>query len=139
MGHRAWSMGQKRDDAGTRRNGETEIRGQRSEVRDQRKDYRGKIRLQWNTSVAAAFQPRSRGFNDLPLTTDYWILTPDFLFLNPQFAIRNSKLFPYAPCPMLYSFLTTDHGQLTKSSPVLLVFCLLQSASCLLFLNPSIP
>ena len=36
-------MGQKRDDAGTRRNGETEIRGRRSEVRDQRKDDRGKI------------------------------------------------------------------------------------------------
>ncbi|MBW2580146.1 MAG: hypothetical protein JRD00_04215 [Deltaproteobacteria bacterium] len=34
-------MGQKRSDAGTRRNGETEIRGQRSEVRDQRKEMAG--------------------------------------------------------------------------------------------------
>jgi len=38
IGHRAWSMGQERNDTGTRRNGETEIRGRRSEVRSQKTD-----------------------------------------------------------------------------------------------------
>jgi len=33
--HRAWGIGQERNDAGTRRNGETEIRGQKTAGRRQ--------------------------------------------------------------------------------------------------------
>ena len=45
-----------KDDAGTRRNGETEIRGQKAAGRDQMAEYKSRLR---DVSVGAAFQPRS--------------------------------------------------------------------------------
>jgi len=89
-------MGKKRDDTGTRRNGETEIRGQRSDVRNQRTEdrrQRAGDRNQKSEEISKGFscgsgfprpacpgrspgepvegQPRScalNDFNDLPFT-----------------------------------------------------------------------
>ena len=66
-------MGQKRDDTGTRRNGETEIRGQRSDVRNQRTEDRRQRAGDRNLkseeiskgfSCGSGFQPRSCALND---------------------------------------------------------------------------
>jgi hypothetical protein len=74
---------------------QAEIRRQRTEIRGQKRD----ISVFLISQLSYGLPPFGRvpSFAIRNLLYALFLLTPDYLFLNPQSAIRN---LPYAPCSM---------------------------------------